>query len=159
MDFNGLLDLIARLFVIIGVPAAAIWAWYSKSYAPARLRENETKLNQDIKASDDTREYEHGREVKAFSHTVLINESLVQFNIKIIEKEFAEVNQRLDAHEKQFYTINQHIARGAAAIENVNRDRVADAEIKDDIDIELHAIKELLRAALAGRNGTPPNEH
>lgn len=141
-----------KIFPYAVAAVSALYMLYKTQYLPWRLKRDDTRLNHDIQASDSTREYEHGKEVKAFSHTVLINESLVQFNIRIIEQEFAEINKRLDGHEAQFYTINQHIARGAAAIENVNRDRVADQEVKDDIDLELHTIKELLRAALARNN-------
>lgn len=147
-----------KIFPYAVAAVSALYMLYKTQYLPWRLQRDDTRLNHDIQASDSTREYEHGKEVKAFSHTVLINESLVQFNIRIIEQEFEAVNKRLDAHEAQFYTINQHIARGAAAIENVNRDRVADQEVKDDIDLELHTIKELLRAALA-RNNKGDNEH
>ena len=154
MFINDYLDFITRLFVIIGIPLGAIWAFYTKIWVPARLKASSDVRTAQIQAEGDSREYEQGKEVKAFSHTVLINESLVKFNIKIIEQEFALVNSRLDAHEKQFYSINQFIARAAAAIENVNRDRVADMEVKDDIDMELHTIKELLKLALSNKNGT-----
>ena len=145
MDYEKIL-----LYAVAAI--AALFTVYKTQYLPWKQKRDDELLNHDIKASDDTREYYQNREANAFSQTLSINERLVQVLIDISDKKIEEINDRLDSHEKLFYQIQQHLARAQSAIETANRERVQVAEQQGDIDIELHTIKELLRAALS-RNG------
>jgi hypothetical protein len=145
MDYEKIL-----LYAIAAI--AALFTVYKTQYLPWKQKRDDELLNHNIKASDDTREYYQNREANAFSQTLSINERLVQVLIDISDKKIEEINDRLDSHEKLFYQIQQHVARAQSAIETANRERVQVSEQQSDIDIELHTIKELLRAALS-RNG------
>ena len=135
-------------------PIVALFTLYKTQYLPWRIRQNEQLFNHEMQASDSTRDYYQKREANAFSQTLSINEQLVQVLIDISDKKMTELNARIDSHEKIFYAIQQHMARGNSAIDTANRERVQMAEQTSDIDIELHTIKELLRVAIRSNNST-----
>lgn len=141
MAFNDLLDLIARLIVVIGVPVGAIWAFWIKVVVPAKLRAQDETRAADLTASADTREYTQKRDADAFSQTLAINERLVQVLIEISDNKIEDLGERLEAHEKIFYTISQHIGRANTAIETANRERVQMAEQQSDIEIVMNKIE------------------
>ena len=146
MDFNATLDLIARLFVIIGLPAGAVWALYRTQYLPWKLERDRIKQDHEFEASADTREYQQATNTGALKQVINLNESLVKFLIDLYDKLTSILSQlpRLMGDVKTQMEIS-------------NRDRVRNEEILEDIDQELHAIKELLRVALS-RNGTLKDE-
>ena len=145
-----------RIFLYTVGAIVGLFTLYKTTYLPWKLERDKAKQDHEIKASDDTREYYQTREANAFSQTLSINERLVQVLIDISDQKYNALNSRFDEVEKILYAINQHIAREATNIEFSNRERVQMQEQLSDIDISLHTITELLRAAL--RNGTLKDE-
>lgn len=145
MNANETLDLIARILVIIGVPAGAIFALYRTVILPARL-------------AKDASNQKHQQETEggAFRQVLKINESLVDVLVGL----YREIIGQIDKLEKAIAALQiiRAISDAKTQVEIHNREWARMEEILSDIDITMHKIEAgqaLIIEALTNRD----NEH
>jgi hypothetical protein len=138
---NEYLDLIARIFVIIGIPAGAVWALYKTQIAPAKIREREVKLEADLAALEDSREHKQTLETE-------------QIRLGALSQSWANEKLFEEAHENSEF-LRQQMTKNLSDIQTEQRQLLQRmAQIDSKITLLIGVIAELNEVTRKNRAGS-----